>query len=126
MNRVVLTREEGRWLSRNVLKTKSVFEARAKQEPQILDRTTYKTVVALEQKAKEIEDVLQAFGENEYEFELMLTQKQKTVLRDILGKTLTALEETILPEYEKRGLEDRAKGTKRKIGLLKDMGRKLR
>ncbi len=126
MNRVVLSKEEGQWLTRNIIKTKMILEAASQKDPGILERNTYRTLAALAKKAKEAEGVLVALKEEPFELEMFFSQKQKVVLKDLIEKTHLALTETILPEYEKRGLVDYAEDTTRKLALLKSLERKLK
>lgn len=126
LNRVVLTRYEGEWFARNVLKTLTILEAHAKKDEKILKRTTYKVLSAVKTQAEQMEAAIKAFGDEEYELELTLNRKQKLVIRDLVSKTIVSLEGRVLPEYERRGDKDRTEDTKYKIDLLNKMQRKFK
>lgn len=126
MNRVVLSREEGRWFSRNVLKSLILLESRAKKDKAILERTTYKVLKSIKPQAEKMDAALKAFGDEEYELELMLASKQKSVVKTMIEDTQKELVTTILPVYEARGLDKYRDDVKNKIELLKSMSKKFK
>lgn len=126
MNKVVLGRVEGEWISRNILKTKMILEAAAQKDPAILERKTYRTLQTLTKQATEMESVLRQLKDEPFEFELSLSQKQKLIVREMIGNTLKILEDKIIPEYVRRDLKDMHKETLEKVSILKSMSRKLR
>ena len=126
MNRVVLTKEEARWLSRNLVKTKMILEAASKKDAEILERSTYKVIKSLNPEAVEMASILDQLGDEPYEFEIMLKEKQKKVLHSLVEKTIKSLSDVLLPAYERKNLPEYTEDTKRKIELLKIMVRKFR
>lgn len=126
INKVVLSKSEADWFSRNVLKTKSILEARSKKEPDALKRKTYKVLASLEEQASQMSEIVKQLGAEPYEVELVVKPKQKTVIAAMIYLTIQSLEKKILPEYQKRGLQDYIKDAEMKIDLLKAMGKKFR
>lgn len=126
MNKVVLNKEEARWFSRNVIKTKTLLESAAQKDPGILDRATYKLVCSIQPQAKEIESVIEQLGEEPYELELSLTKKQKKLIVDMVEKTIAMLTERIIPVYNERGLSEYAEDANRKVELLKNMKKRFK
>lgn len=97
MNRVSLNKDEAQWFSRNVLKMIALLESAEVKDKEILSRTTYKTLNSMREQA-------QAAGtEDQAGVELMLSRKQKQVVRELLQSVNKALVERILPEYKRRG-----------------------
>lgn len=126
MNRVVLSKEEGEWFARNVLKSLVILDTAATKDTKIKDRTTYKILESVKERATEMESVLKQIGSEPFEFELMLSQKQKRVIQDLIDRTRKALTERILPEYQRRGLSDYVEDTEFKVDLLGTMRRKFK
>lgn len=97
------------WLARNVPKTLMVLEAAATKDTGVLERSAYKSLKSL----------------SEIKEEMNLTGKQKTVLRTLVEKYVKSLEETIIPEYQRRNLLDYLEDAQSKLELLKGLKRKL-
>ncbi len=95
MNKVTLTAEEAQWFSRNVRKMIVVLEAQGKNDPKILERSTYKTLKSMEEIAGTLPDTELV--------QLMLSRKQKLITKELIISVTKTLTDRILPEYERRG-----------------------
>jgi hypothetical protein len=128
MHKVVLDKEEARWFSRNLIKTKTLLEAAGKKDPAILDRTTYRTIATMEKQAGEIISALNQLGEEPYEFELQIGRKHRVVVGQMIDSTIKALETMIIPEYTRRGENFRGYKLEAewKVALLKTLRRKFK
>lgn len=104
INRVALTPLEANWFGRNVLSMLQLLERSEGKNPGVLERTTYKILNGLRSQAEEAQATVKAFGEEEqYEVDLTLSKKQKSVLKELVGSVQKSLVERVIPEYEKRG-----------------------
>ncbi len=99
MNKVTLTAEEAQWFSRNVLKMITTLEAQGKNDPKILERATYKTLNSLQDTAEEAKTLV---GEG-FLVELMLSRKQKLIVKELILSVNKTLTDRIIPEYKRRG-----------------------
>lgn len=122
MDRVRFTKEEVQWFARNIKKMTELLETASRKDKGILERSTYKSLLAMVPKAD------QALTENQEETDIMLTRKQRLVLRELIssvGKTLT---ERVIPEYQRRGESHKEYLTnaQNKAEKLSKMVRKLR
>lgn len=124
-DKIILNKAEAAWFSRNVLKTLTILSARAKKNPSVLKRVTYRVLQHLQPKAAEIEACLKQLGEEPFEVELIIKKKPRSVVATLVANTAGILETQILPKYEERNEVDYAKETKVKIEMLKTMGRKF-
>lgn len=121
MNKVTLTKEEAQWFSRNVLKMISLLEAQGQRDADILRRTTYKTLSAMKAQAE-----LAAVDEAE-KTDLILTRKQKLMVKELIQSVNKTLVERILPEYAKRGGHEKyIEMGKAKAKQLDTMARKFK
>jgi hypothetical protein len=125
-DKVILTAPEAEWLSRNIIKTKVLLEAKAKKDAGILERKTYRTVASLIDQATDISEIVRQLGSEPYEIEFTVKRKQRGGVAAMIDLTLRSLEERILPEYKKRGLKDYEDDVQVKIGLLKAMAKKFK
>jgi hypothetical protein len=126
IERTVLTKDEARWLSRNISKTKTILEAVAKKDPQVLERTTYKTIKSLAPEAEQIASTLDQLGEEPFEIEIQLKVKQKRALYILIEKTLNSLENVILPKYREQNKTEYIEDVENKLVILKSMIRKFK
>lgn len=126
MNRGVFTPPEADWLSRNILKSLTLLEVMAEKDPQTRDRKTYKVLKTLEEKMEEVKVTVAQLGQDGYEVELLLSTKQKQLLKELVDKSVNSLETVIIPEYVRRGLEDYVAKSRDKIQKLKVLSRKLK
>lgn len=128
MTNVVLNKAEATWFSRNVIKTKTMMEAHAKRDAKILERKTYLTMKALAPQAEEMTSILEQLGDEPFELSLLLKDKQKRIVRDMVDLTIASLETRIIPEYERRGekFTEYLADAKAKVELLKEMRRKFK
>lgn len=128
MNRVSLSKAEARWFSKNVLSTLRILEAASKKDPEILNRTTYKTLNSLRDRATEMQTILTQLSDDSYEVDLILGRKHKLIIGEMIAKTIKSLTEVILPEYTRRGekYDSYRLDTEEKIKLLKTFIRKFR
>lgn len=126
LDRVVLSKYEGEWFARNVLKTFALLQAHAKKNPDVEKRSTFKVLKALQAQAQELEKSLYASEEALNSYDIKANRKQRQVMRELILKTLTHLELHSLPEYERRNDEEHIKTTKSKMELLNDMQRKFK
>lgn len=70
----------------------------------IKERSTYKILNSCRGHAEHARDVVAAFGEDEqYMLDLQMTQKQKKMIKDLVGSVHRKLVERVIPEYERRG-----------------------
>ena len=123
MNRVVLSKADGEWFYRNILKTMTVFEAASKSDPEIKKRTTYRLLKSLKPKALEVQAASEAGAESHT---LMLSKKQKRGVQDMIDATFNLLSGRITTEYERRGRADKLEEIKVKTDNLKAMSRKFK
>lgn len=96
MNRVRLTQEEAQWFGRNILKSLEIFEARAKKNPQVLEKRTYRGFKSMKEKAEKAKDL------TEKSIDIILSQKQKLIVRELIGTVLNGLITKTIPSYEAR------------------------
>ncbi len=97
MNRVSLNKHEAEWFSRNVFKMTQLLEVSARKDAGVLGRATYKTLksmLPIAEKATKTESE---------QVDVMLTRKQKLILRDLIGSVNKTLIEKVIPEYKRRG-----------------------
>lgn len=127
IDRVVLTKDEAGWFSRNVIKMKELLEASEKRNAGVKNRATYRGLVSLQGRAEQTAAALEAFGDEPFEIDMLLSKKQKLIVRGLIGTVMQGLAKTI-EEYERRGpghkeYLDRAK---LKAELLNNMNRKFK
>lgn len=103
IDRVTLTKEEAGWFSRNVIKMKQLLEASESKNKGVTGRTTYKALASMEEKATEIKSILEAAPEDPYEIDLILSRKQKMVIKELVSSVHKTLTTRVIPEYERRG-----------------------
>lgn len=102
INRVAFTPAEAGWFSRSVVKAKQVLEAKAKTDPSVLERKTYKILTKMQAEAERVGQIVEAFTETEqYEVDVNLTRKQKLVLEGIVNQVHQGLSQGAIPKYEK-------------------------
>ncbi len=100
MNKVTLTQEEAQWFSRNVIKMANLLAAQSKNDPGILDRSTYKTLESMREKAIAIDQMGEEYVER---VDVQLSRKQKLIVAELIQSVNKTLIDRILPEYERRG-----------------------
>lgn len=126
IDRVVFTKDEAGWFSRNVIKMKQVMEEKSRKDPKILERTTYKLVCNMQEKAAQAGAAVAAFDEHPFEIEVMLSRKQKVFLKGLIETMVQGLE-NVNKKYEERGnLQDYIDRNEQKRAYLKSMIRKLK
>jgi len=95
LDRVDLTPKECRWFSKNVLRMHQILEERAKQDPKVKDRRTYKVIDGLRQRALDIDEILDGAEveeinsgtKEEFIVELYMDYKERRELRTLLKET---------------------------------------
>ena len=128
MDRIVLTKEEAAWFSRNLIKTKTILEAAGRKDPEALERQTYKTIVKLQKEAQEIAYTLSQLGDEPFEFEMILPRKLRSVVGRMIEATIKTLTDVVIPEYARRGAEfqEHQLDASRKVELLLKMRKKFK
>lgn len=122
MNRVRLSQEEAQWFGRNILKSIELCISKAKKDPLILERKTFKGLKSMEEKAKLAKETATE------QLDLILSSKQKIIVREIAGSLLLGLRNKIIPNYEQRGADLDPKyliNAKAKADMLQGLYRKL-
>lgn len=130
MDRVSFTLPEARFFSKSIPRLKKVLEAAATKDAGVLERSTYKTLNAMTEKAIEA-------GQAEAEpVPVMLNRKQRLIVRDLIRSVLRNLVTQVIPEYERRaaGTGDvdvnnyaaYLESSKQKVEILEKMARKLK
>lgn len=128
MDRVKLNAEEAAWFARNVIKSLTIMDAAATKDPAITQRTTYKTLVKIQEQARAIESAFQAGVTKEFTADVHLVKKHRTVVRTMIDGTIKVLETKIIPTYRDRGdgFEEYLADAVKKTELLKAMSRKFK
>lgn len=122
IERVSLTQEEAQWFSRYVLKMIPFMETAGQRDPKILERTTYKTLVSMRDKATFIANTPEVPVND-----ISLSRKQKLLMQDLIGSVQRNLSERILPEYRRRGGYDKyLEAGEKQIEFFNKLLRKLR
>ncbi len=124
LQRVRFNREEAAWYSRNVIKSKELLEEKAKRDPAIVERLTYKLVSKMQEQALKTFVALAGSAE---EYDVMLKRKERMILREMVQKMHDGLKQATIPKYERDG--DKAEYLARaieKAKLLNGMARKLK
>lgn len=120
MNRVQLNKEEALWFSRSILKSIINIEAKARKDPAILKRNTYKTLIQIREQA---ELMRTNAGESNG---LIFSMKQKILIKGIADALARGLEDSVIPVYVKRGLTAHELQATAKLSFLKVLARKLK
>ncbi len=122
IDRISLTKKEAQWFGRYVLKMIDFMQNAGKKDPKILERTTFKVLASLAEKA-----IIFTAADAEIN-NTNLSRKQKILMQDLIGGVIKNLTERVLPEYSKRGSgfeEDLVQGKLQKM-FLETLSRKLR
>lgn len=128
IQKVSLLPEQAAWFSRNVLKMLQLLENKAKKTgDKVTERTTYKVLNSLRAKAEEAGKTVEAFGlEEEYEFELFPSKKQKQVVFDLISSVHKTLTEGTIPKYETQNRTEYLEKAKAKAEFLEELRRRFR
>ena len=105
MDRVTLTPSEAAWFSRNLDKMLIQMEKESRRkDAKILERKTYKVMDSMRPEIERTYKIIEAFGEDEqYVIDVMLNDKQRLLVKQLVGSVHKGLVERVIPEYKKRG-----------------------
>lgn len=126
MDRVKLNADEAAWFARNVIKSRIIMDAKSKESPEILKRETYKVLSKIENQARVIEKAFEAGISEGFTADIILSKKQRSVIRKMVNETVKILDAVIIPKYASKGLTEYETDAKIKSSLLKTMARKFK